>query len=193
MINIDLNNIKEYTPNNSLHILNNYNFGEAIRYDMRSICSIFYIFLLSIFHAFLYRSPLELFPLRLCLPIFIMSSDLALNGFFYFDDQISEKYKYAKNLFFFTFNNNITIILISTFIGFFFMTLFTNLGNSINNIRDMFKNEEQKILKDKKYIVSELRKKEIIDEINKILKNHKIKVIILIIIESLFMPFFVTM
>ena len=70
------------------------------------------------------------------------------------------------------------------------MTLFTNLGNSINNIRDIFKNEEQKILKNKKYIINEQRKKEIIDEINKILKKHKIKVIILITIESLFILFF---
>ena len=193
LININLNNIKEYTPNNSLHILNNYNFEEAIQYDMRSILAIFYIFLLSkqaIFHAFLYRSPLELYPLRFCLLIFIMSSDLALNAFFYFDDKISEKYKYAKNLFLFTFNSNITIILLSTFIGFVFMTLFTNLGNSINNIRNIFKNEEQKILKDKKYIVNEQRKKEILDEINKIIKKHKIKVIILISIESLFILFF---
>ena len=193
LININLNNIKDYTPNNSLHILNNYNFEEAIQYDMRSICAIFYIFLLSkqaIFHAFLYRSPLELFPLRFCLLIFIMSSDLALNAFFYFDDKISQKYKYTKNLFLFTFNSNITIILLSTLVGFVFMTLFTNLGNSINNIRDIFKNEEQKILKDKKYIVNEQRKKEIIDEINKILKKHKIKVIVLIIIESLLMLFF---
>ena len=193
LININLNNIKDYTPNNSLHILNNYNFEEACEYDMRSICAIFYIFLLSkqaIFHAFLYRSPLELFPLRFCLLIFIMSSDLALNAFFYFDDKISEKYKYTKNLFLFTFNSNITIILLSTLVGFVFMTLFTNLGNSINNIRDIFKNEEQKILKDKKYIVNEQRKKEIIEEINKILKKHKIKVIILISIESLLMLFF---
>ena len=193
LININLNNIKEYTPNNSLHILNNYTFEEAIKYDMRSICAIFYIFLLSkqaIFHAFLYRSPLELFPLRFCLLIFIMSSDLALNAFFYFDDKISEKYKYTKSLFLFTFSSNITIILLSTLVGFIFMTLFTNLGNSINKIKDIFKNEEQKILNDKKYVVSEQRKKEIIDEVNKILKVHHIKVIILISIESLFMLFF---
>ena len=193
LINIDLNNIKDYTPKNSLHILNNYTFEEAIQYDMRSICAIFYIFLLSkqaAFHAFLYRSPLESFHLRFCLLIFIISSDLALNAFFYLDDKISKKYKYAQNLFLFAFNSNITIILLSTLIGFIFMTLFTNLSNSTNKIRDIFRNEEEKMIKDKKYKVTENRKKEILEEIEIILNKHKLKVIILISIEILLMLFF---
>ena len=193
LININLNNFKNYTPKESYVILNNYTFEEAIEYDMRSIFAIFYIFLLSkqaVFHAFLYRSPLESFQLRLCLLIFIISSDLALNAFFYFDDKISEKYTYTKSLFLFTFSNNITIILLSTFMGFIFMTLFTNLSNSINNVRDLFKSEEEKIKKNKNYKVTNERKKEILDEIKTILKKHKIKVIILITIEVLLMLFF---
>ena len=198
LITINLNNLnnkknKDYTPQNSSHILNNYTYEEAIKYDMRSICIIFYIFLLSkqaLFHAFLFKSPLELFPLRFCLFIFIFSSDLALNAFFYLDDKISKKYRYTKNLFLFTFNNNITIILLSTLIGFIILTLFTNLSNSINKIIDIFKKEEEKIRKDRKYIVTNKRKKEILKNIEKILKNHKIRVIILIIIEFLFMVFF---
>ena len=193
LIHINLNNIEEYTPNNSNYILNNYTYEEAIKYDLRSTCLIFYIFLLSkqaIFHAFLYRSPLEKFPLRFCLLIFIISSDLALNAIFYLDDKISKKYKYVKNLFLFTFNNNLTIILLSTLIGFIFMTLFTNLSNSIHKIRDVFINEEIKIKNNKKYIVTEERKKEIFNEIQKILKKHKIKIIFLICLEILIMLFF---
>ena len=191
LINININNIQEYIPSNSYYILNNYTFEEAIKYDMRSICAIFYIFLLSkqaAFHAFLFKSPLESFPLRLCLLIFIISSDLALNAFFYLDDKISKKYKYSQNLFLFTFNNNITIILLSTLIGFVFMTLFTNLSNSTNQIRDIFRKEEEKIKKNK--TVTTKRKIEIINEVEKILKKHKIKVIILITIEILLMLFF---
>ena len=41
------------------------------------------------------------------------------------------------------------------------MTLFTNLNNSIHKIRSIFKNEEQKLIKDKEYIITEQRKKEI--------------------------------
>ena len=195
LININLNDkkINEYIPKNSLQILNNYTYEEAIKYDMRSICAIFYIFLLSkqaAFHAFLFKSPLESFPLRLCLFIFIISSDLALNAFFYLDDKISKKYRYAKNLFLFTFNNNLTIILLSTFLGFLLLTFFTNLSNSTNKIRDIFLNEEEKMKKNKKYNVSEKRKKEIFEEINNILNRHRIKVIILSIIEFSLMLFF---
>jgi len=193
IININLNRIKKDRPKDSLVILNNYTFEEAIQYDMRSVFEIFYIFLLSkqeIFHTFFFRSPLELFPLRLCLLIFILSSDLALNAFFYFDDNISKKYKYVKGLFLFTFSNNITIILLSTIVGFLFMTLFTNLSNSTNNMREIFKNEEVKLKKNKKYKVTEKRKKEIIEEIKKILKRHKLKVILLLIIELLLILFF---
>ena len=174
-------------------ILNNYTYEEAIKYDMRSVCAIFYIFLLSkqaIFHAFLYKSPLELYQLRVCLLLFIISSDLALNAIFYLDDKISKKYKYVQNLFLFTFNNNLTIILLSTLIGFIFMTLFTNLSNSINNIRDIFRKEEEKIKKNKHYIISEKRKKEIFNEIELILKKYKLKVIILITLEILLILFF---
>ena len=193
LININLNKIKEYTPQSSLHILNNYTFEEAIQYDFRSILAIFYIFLLSkqaICHAFLYRSPLEPFPLRLCLLIFIISCDLALNALFYLDDKISNKYKYAQNLFLFTFNSNITIILLSTLIGFVFMTLWTNLGSSTNELRNIFRSEEEKIQKDKKYTVSKERKKEIMETIERILKKYKIKVIILLSIEIPIMLFF---
>ena len=193
LININLNNIQDYTPKESNHILNNYTFKEAIEYDRRSICATFYIFLLSkqaIFHAFLFFSPLELFSLRLCLLLFIISSDLGLNALFYMEDKISEKYKYAKGLFLFTFNNNITIILLSTFIGFLFMTLFTNLSNSTNALRDVFRKEEEKIQNNKKYKVTPKRKKEILDEIESILKKYKIKVIILLFIELLLFLFF---
>ena len=105
-MNIDLNicRNKNYIPPESLIILNNYTFEEAIKYDKRQICEIFYIFALSkqiIFHTFLYRSPIELFSLRLCLFIFTISSDLALNALFYFNDNISKKYRYAKNMFLF--------------------------------------------------------------------------------------------
>ena len=193
LITINLNHNNKIIPNTSLHILNNYTYEEAIKYDMRATCEIFYIFLLSkqpIFHAFLFRSPLELFSLRLCLLIFIISSDLPLNAIFYLDDKISEKYQYTKGLFLFAFSNNITIILLSTLIGFFFMTLFTNLSNATYNIREVFKNEELKIKKNKKYKVTEKRKKEILEEIEHILKIYKIKVIILVVIEVLMMLFF---
>ena len=173
--------------------MNNYTFKESIKYDLRSILLIYYIILLSkqaIFHAFLFKSPLELFSLRLCLFFFIYSSDIALNAFFYLDDKISEKYNQAKNLFLFAFYNNITVILLSTLVGFVFMTLFTNLGNSSNQIRNVFRNEEERLIKNKRYKITKKRKIEILNEINNILRRFRIKVFILFNIEFLLMLFF---
>ena len=151
LISINLNNISkknDYAPKESNITLYNYTMEEAFKYDRRNLCIIFYIYLLSkqaFFHAFLYRSPLEIFPLRFCLLLFIISSDLALNALFYFNDNISRKYRYTKNIFLFSLSNNMTVILLSTFVGFFFLTLFTKLSNSTKDIRDVFKEEEKKI------------------------------------------------
>ena len=131
-----------------------------------------------------------LFPLRFCLLIFIISSDLGLNAIFYFDDKISEKYRNAKNIFIFALSKNITVILISTLIGFVFLTLFMKLSNSTNDIRSVFQEEEKLLKKNKKYIVTEKRKQEILKEILKILKIYKIKVVFLMFIEILLLLFF---
>ena len=184
---------KKHIPPESHIILNNYTFEEALKYDHRQLCEIFYIFALVkqiFFYTFLYRSPLVLFPLRFCLLIFIISSDLALNALFYFNENISKKYRSGKNLFLFTFSDNVIIIFLSTFVGFIFLTLLSKLSNFTNNIREVFKNEETKLKKDKKYIITEQRKEEIIFEIDNILKKYKLRIIILFIVEMIFMLFF---
>ena len=69
LININLNNINKNYLKTSNHILNIYSFKEAIKNDMRSVLRIFYIYLLTkqaFLHAFLYRSPILLFPKRFC-------------------------------------------------------------------------------------------------------------------------------
>ena len=195
LINMDLNlsRNKIYIPPNSLIILNNYTFEEAVKYDKRQICEIFYIFILSkqiFFHTFLFRSPLELFPLRLCLFIFIISSDLSLNALFYFNENISKKYRSAKNMLFFAFSDNTIVITLSTFAGFILLTLLAKLSNSTNEIREVFQKEEEKMKNDKNYVVTNKRKNAILEEIDEILKKYKIKIIILIIIEMVLMLFF---
>ena len=191
--NLNLNQVNKYDSNGSNYILNIYSFEEAMKFDYRPLCRIFYIYLLAkqaFFHAFLYRSPLVLFPLRFCLLIFIISSDFGLNAIFYFDDKISEQYRNAKNIFIFALSKNMTIILISTLIGFIFTTLFMRLSNSTNDIRSIFQKEEKLLKKNKNYCVTEERKREILEEILKILKKYKIKVVIFISIEILLLLFF---
>ena len=194
IIKIKLNSdIKKYHPKDSNQSLHNYTFDEATRYDRRNIIRVFYIYLLSkqiIFRTFLQKSPLELFPLRLTLFIFMLSCDLALNALFYFNDNISKKYHYASNLFLFTFSNNITIIIYSTLISYFILTLLSKLSNSSNAIRNVFRKEEEKMKKNKNYTTKEETKREIFYEVENILKKFKIKIIILLIIETILILFF---
>ena len=192
-MNINLSHDKNYIPPNSYIILNNYTFEEAIKYDRRQICEIFYIFALAkqiFFHTFLYRSPLELFSLRLILFIFIISCDLSLNALFYFNENISKKYRNAKNVFIFTYTDNIVIIFLSILVGFILLTLLAKLSNSTSTIREVFRKEEEKLKSNKKYTITQVRKTEILLEIDEILKKHKMKVIIFIVIEFILMLFF---
>ena len=193
LININLKTGESHIKTDSNYVLNVYTFEEASKYDHRQVFHLFYIYLLAkqiLFHTFLYKSPLILFPLRFCLLMFIISSDLSLNAIFYFDKYISEKYKKNKNFVSFAFTNNITVILLSTLLGFILLSLFTRLSNTTNDFRNVFRNEEKKIKKDKNYVVTEQRKLEIQNEIELILKKYRIKVILLVVIELMFMIFF---
>ena len=185
IIKMNLNDIKNYIPQDSNQTLKNYTFEEANKYDRRSIFKIFYIYLLSkqiIFHTFFLKNPFEVLSLRIFIFIFILSTDLALNALLYLNDNISKKYKYAKGLFLFTFSNNITVIIYSTLLSFFMLSLITKLSNSTNSIRNIFREEEKKIQTEKNYIIDEERKNKIFLEIEKILKKYKIKILFLIIV-----------
>ena len=193
LININLNNRKSYSIKSSNYFLDLYSFEEAIEKDYRTIFRIFYIYLLAkqpFFHAILYRCPLVHFSLRFLLLIFIISCDLALNAIFYFEDKISEKYKLARSLFLFAFSNNITVILLSTLIGFIFVILYIRINNFTNDIREVFRKVEENIKKCKKYVVTTQKKLELKREIDYIFKKYKIKIIIFVIIELLLTLFF---
>ena len=195
LININLNNPnnEKTIPSDSNKILNNYTFEEAIKYDLRPTCKIFYIFLLSkqvIFHTFLYKSPLELISIRAFAFLFIYSNYLFFNAFFYFNSHVSAKFKTDKNLFSFTFTTNITIILLSTLLSFIMITLITKLSNSTFGIREIFQKEEDKMKNDKNYIVTEKRKEEIQKEVEEMLEKLKCKIIGFFVVDIILMLFY---
>ena len=198
IIKIDLNDIENYFPQESNQSLHNYTFDEAIKYDQRNILRIVYIYLLSkqiIFKTLFQRSPLELFPLRFILFIFMLSCDLALNALFYFNDNISKKYHYAQNIFLFAFTNNITIIIYSTLLSYFLITLLSKLSNSSNSIRKVFENVENKIKFKKKFKINKTLKQKVNLQIEKILRCFKWKIVflnIIIMILILAFGYFVT-
>jgi hypothetical protein len=186
-------NINNYFPQTSNQSLDNYTFDEAVKYDKRNIFRIAYIYLLSkqiIFRTYCQKSPLEFFPVRLTVFIFMFTCDLALNALFYFNDNISKKFHYAKNIFLFTLNNNITIIIYSTLVSTFLLTFISKLSNLSNEIRNVFRIQEQKLKKNRKYKISDKDKIQIYLNIQNILKRFKIKIAILFLIETILILFF---
>ena len=195
LININVNEPKKnlYIPNNSDQVLNIYEFNEAIKYDKRAICTLNYIFLIYkqvIMYAIFYNSPLKPLPIRLSLLKLILGCDLAFNAILYTDDKVSEKYNSSKSIVIFAFTNNLLIILLSTLIGYIIFIALGYLINSTNEIRKLFRIEEERIKNNKSYVTSIQRKREVILDVKNILKIRKIKVAFFYIIEFLLMLFF---
>ena len=85
LIQIDANNSTNNKPENSDLILDNFDYEIAIKYDKRNFWRIFYICILakeSIINIIFFKTPLDLFSLRMCLFIFSYSCDLAFNTIF---------------------------------------------------------------------------------------------------------------
>ena len=195
LIHIDANNTCKKEPPYSNIILDNYGYETAIKYEKRTFFRIFYICLLSkeniIKLIFFKNNPLSLPIIQLSLFIFINSSDLAFNTIFYSNQNISDKYHYKGNdLFYFTLVNNIVQIVTSTTISFILINLFEKLTDSKDDLENIFRKEEDKMRKDKKYKVNKIRKIEILKTIMKISTTLKYKIIIYLIIEFFFMLIF---
>ena len=87
----------------------------------------------------------------------------------------------------FALTNNLLVILLTTLIGYIIFIALGFLINSVNELRKLFRMEEERIKNNKSYITSVSRKKEVILEVANIMKKHKIKIIIFYIIEFLLM------
>jgi surface protein len=194
LILINANNVENYELLKSNLILNNYNYDEAIKYDNRSFIRILFIFLISkdnLLNIIFFNPPLELRPLRICIFIFNYACDLALNALFYLSKNISDKYHYTgSNKIVFSLINNITKSLTSSIVSYILLYFFQSLTQSSNNIRKLFRNQEDLLKNDKKYKVEEDTKRKIESDIRKILKCLKIKIICFIVFESIFMLYF---
>lgn len=178
-ININLDpSIKAEPRKESNTILNNYTYEEAIEYDKRSFCRIFYIFLLSkdiIFHSLILRSPFDSISVLGSGFIFFISTDFFFNCLFYFDEIVSKRFLYRENVFTFTFSTNMPNIFYSVFILMVFEIVILLYTNISPKIREIFQKEEEKLKSDKKYTVSEERKKEIMKQIEDILQKQNKK------------------
>ena len=194
LILINANNSEKKEIMKSNHKLNIYNYDEAILYEQRSYFRIFFIYLISkdnLLNLIFFNPPLILRPLRICLFIFNYACDLALNALFYLSDNISDKYHYSgANRLFFSLINNMTKAIVSTIVGFILLLIFESLSNSSNNIVKIFRTQDNLLKKDKNYKVSDETKIKISNELKKILKCLKIKIICFSVFELIFILFF---
>ena len=194
LILINANNKKDDNALKSNYILNNFDFEQAVNYDKRPFCRIFYIYLISKennLNIIFFNPPLELKPIRICVFIFTYACDFALNALFYLSDNISDKYHYSgayRELY--TLVNNLTISISSTLVSFLLLYFFQTLTQSSGKIEDLFRKQELLLKTDKNYKVTENTKKEIQKKIDSILRCLKIKIICFIILEIIFMLFF---
>ena len=194
LIQINANNSLKNKPPKSLYILDNYSYEEAIKYETRDFWRIYFIFLLSkenILNTFFFKSPLESQQIRISIFILNYSCDFALNALFYFNEKISDKYHYeGDSLYLFTFVNNMTIYIFSIVVSYFLVKSLNLLTNSKEAIKVLFREEEQKMRKNKNYKVDPNKKKFIFKSLLKIFRVMKIKILIYIIIEFLLVIFF---
>ena len=138
-----------------------------------------------------FNPPLELKPLRIYIFIFSFACDLALNALFYFSDNISDKYHYnGKYKLLFTLINNITISLSSVIVSLILLSFLQALTQSKKKIEKLFEEQDNLLKSDKKYKVNKDTIFKIRDEILKITKCLKIKIIFFFIFELIIMLFF---
>ena len=194
LIKIDANNPLKKNIKNSDYILNNYTFKEAVKNDMRHFFKIFWINLINLeifLHTFIFKSPLEFKSLNIILLILSITTIFSFNALFYFNEKISDRFKYeGDNLFFFTLVNNLVISILSGLV-YFFLILLNKLIHSKYKIENIFRNVEDKVKKNKKFEITIQEKKKIIEKVTKIIKNLKVKSIIFLTLNFILMLFFI--
>ena len=194
LIQIDATNTINNAYKESKYFLDNFDYEDAIIYDKRSFWRIYFICLMAkenILSTFFLKSPLELKTIRLCIFIFIYSSDFALNTLFYFNEKISDKYNYkGDNIVWFNILNNLTISFTSSILSFFIVVILQFLTNSKDSIEEVFREEERKMKKDKNYKINLETKKNMFENLCKINRNLKYKIELFLIIELSIMFFF---
>ena len=193
IIKINLNeSMEKYFPKESERTLHNYTYKEATKYEYRNIFRITYIFLLSkqiIFHTFLEKTPLVPYHTKIELFIFVLSFDILINALLYTNSNISYKFHTSKNIFSFSLSKNIVIIIIAALISLILIPIFIKISKTDSDIRTVFRNEEAKLKRNKKYSVDYPTKMRVFREVEDILRKYKIKLIIVYVIEFILLIF----
>ena len=181
-------------PFQSDYVIDNFDFEEAIIYENRSYCRIFFIILIAkenVLNMIFFDPPLELKPIRFAIFIFNFAMDYAFNALFYLTDNISDKYHYeGAYAELYSIINNLPISITSTAVSFALMLFFETLTQSTKKIESLFREQEELLKNDKDYKVTTQTKLEIRKKIKEIVSCLNIKIKIFIVVEFLIMLFF---
>ena len=194
LILINAKNLSKINSNNANYVLNIYTFEEAKKKDARNFWRILWICLLNnekILKTFIFKSLIELKSLKIISFIFTYSFYLSLNALFYGNDKISDNYHYNGDyLYLYALINDLVTSVISGVAG-IILILLNNLIHSRYEFEEVFRVQENKMKKTKKYEVNREQIEKINIQINKITEKLKIKIIIFLSFIFIFMLFFI--
>ena len=180
LIIFDANNTLEKNfPEDPKYIIKDYDL--SIEYEKRPFCRLYtLIFINNDFNnAFLFKSSLYLKTIKILLFLRVINDAIFFNA-------LLEDLKYiTDNIFLSLFLNVVIISLLAIILSFIISFFIGNLTDCKDDLRELFIEEEKKMIKDENYKVKENRKKEIKMTINDILKKFKIKIIFFFIIDIL--------
>ena len=186
LITLDANNTsKNKIPKYSERVLDNYDYDLDKEYDKRSFCILFQIIMKNndFINAFLFKSSLDLKPIKILIFVKIINDSLTFNAllgdFQYNGDKISLRI---------LINAFLIPLLIAVLLSIIFK--FINiLADCKDDLREQFKEVEIIMFTNEDYKVKISTKIEIKMKICKILRCFEIKIIILFIIDILFCVF----
>ena len=143
-------------------------------------------------NAFLFKNPLHLRYLRICLLLFSIGSDCGINAILYFNSKISGQFHHYQSCkdFWYTIYDNLYITIICTISSKILNFALKGMTHSKCTIEKIFRKEEDKMRKDEKYIVNEETKFEIYNKLKIIYKLLKIKLIFFFVIELVLFIFY---
>ena len=190
-IKINANNKRIKMDN--IYVLNIYTFDETKKYEKRNFWEIFWVVLLNIeliLHTFIFKSVIELKSLRIIFFIFTIATQLAFNALFYVNSKISNRYHYTgNNLYIYSLVNSLVISISSSLVS-ILVIIISKLIHSKYQIEEVFKEEENKMRKNKKYKISIKSKKTINQKVNEILEKLNIKIIIFLTLNLILLLFY---
>ena len=157
---------------------NNLEYSEALEYDKRTFCQMYYSLIRikhMIFFTFFIKDDYNLFEIKICLLLFWLAVDYAMNGIFFNDKTMHKIHEYNGE---YRFLYHLPIII--------YPLIFSSLITRLLECLAIFEDKIAKIIKEN----FEKTKSEITKKINEYIDSIKRKLVIFFILMILFLLLF---